>query len=85
MKIQLGQEVVDVITGFSGIATAEVHYLNGCIQYCITPRTINDEGKPTKGEYFDQGQIEVLGDGVSDSVQNIETPTGGPQRDCPKH
>lgn len=34
-KIKLGDEVIDVISGYKGIAVARTEFLNGCIQYII--------------------------------------------------
>lgn len=78
-KIKLGNKVKCTISGFTGIATAKVKYINGCIQYCVTPK-VNKEGNIVSGEYFDEKQVEWCGEGVV-----VETkPTGGVQRDCPR-
>ena len=34
MKDVMGKEVKDIVTGFKGIVTAKIEYLNGCIQFC---------------------------------------------------
>ena len=78
-KIKLGQHVTDMVTGFNGIATARVKYLNGCIQYCVKPQA-SETGKMPDGEYIDHNQLRVTGEGVLFKKEN----TGGPQRDCPK-
>jgi len=79
-KITLGNEVRDIVTGFKGIAVARVEYINGCVQYCVKPQTGEDNKMP-EGEYLDVQQLEVVSDGVTLEL----IPTGGPQRDCPKH
>jgi len=79
MKIKLGQKIRDIVTGMEGIATAKVEYLNGCIQYCLRP-AMDKDGKLPEASYVDEGQLEVIGDGVSVEPRD----TGGPQRDCPK-
>lgn len=61
MVIKLGDRVRDKITGFEGIATARVVYLNGCIQFCVDPG-VNKEGEMMKGEYIDVSQLEVIED-----------------------
>ena len=78
--ITQGSKVKCKITGFEGIATARVEYINGCIQYCIKPKAGKD-GKITEGEYLDEQQLEVVGEGVILKIKE----SGGPQRDCPKH
>ena len=75
----LGKKVRDKITGFEGIATAKVKYINGCIQYCVKPK-IDSTGKMPDGEYIDVQQLDIIDEGT-----DIEgTDTGGPQRDCPR-
>ena len=71
--IKLGSKVKDKVTGFMGIATARVNYLNGCIQYCIEPR-VDKDGKKSKDHYIDEGQLAVLDE---DLVQ-IESPASSP-------
>ena len=78
VKIILGNKVRDKITGFEGIASAKIEYINGCIQFCVKPK-IKEEGIMLDGEYIDIDQLEVIDNGVI-----VESkPTGGPQRDCP--
>lgn len=77
--IKLGSKVKCKVSGFTGIASARVEYLNGCVQYCVRAK-VGKDGKMPEGEYIDVNQLEVLPGGVS---VNKNT-TGGPQRDCPK-
>lgn len=77
--IRLGNKVKDKITGFKGIATAKVEYLNGCVQYCVKPQ-VSKDGKMPEGEYIDDAQLEVIED-ISVSI-GVE-PDGGPMPDTP--
>lgn len=77
--IKLGDKVRDRISGFEGIATARVEYINGCIQFCIKPKMLKD-GKVIDGEYFDVDQIEVIGHGLNIPRKD----TGGIMPDVPK-
>lgn len=79
MRITLGKKVKDKVTGYEGIATARVEYLNGCVQYCVKPK-VGADGKMPDPEYIDVQQLEVVEDGVSVKPSD----TGGNQRDCPK-
>ncbi len=87
--IELGQRVKDKITGFEGIATARVEYLTGCIQYCLKPEKLDEKGKMIEGEYIDEGQLELLGDGINKSAKDGEpviepgTSNGGYSSDTP--
>ncbi len=63
--IKLGDKVKDTVTGFSGVATAKVEFLNGCIQFMVTPKM----AKPKKNEtpeyptatYIDVEQLVMVG------------------------
>ena len=80
MEIKLGSKVKCKVTGFTGIATARVEYINGCIQYCVSP-PVKKDGTKQEIEYVDVTQLEEVGKGI-----NVERkPTGGPQRDCPRY
>lgn len=61
---ELGKVGKDKITGFVGILTSRCEFLTGCSRYCIQPTELRD-GKPIDGIYFDEGQIEIMGDGIS--------------------
>jgi hypothetical protein len=78
-EIKLGNEVRCKVTGLKGIATAKVYYINGCVQFCVTPRALNDEYP--KSTYLDVKQLEYVGEGVE--ISALET--GGPQQNCPSH
>lgn len=73
--INLGQRVRDIVTGFEGIATSRVEFLNGCVQYAVTPSECID-GKRPDGEYFDVSQLEIVDDGIT--TQRKARDTGGP-------
>ena len=76
MKL-LGKKVKCKITGFEGTATAHVTYINGCVQYCVSPKST--DGKMPSGEYIDHQQLEEIGESVKVELSK----TGGPQRDTP--
>jgi len=79
--IDLGQKAKDKITGFKGTMTGRAQYLYGCDQYCIVP-AVDKDGKIEKGEWFDEGRIEIVSTGISAEDVQVEKP-GGPQRDMP--
>jgi hypothetical protein len=62
---ELGKKGKDKITGFAGILTARCEFLTGCNRYCIQPQELKD-GKPIDSIYFDEAQIEILSDGISE-------------------
>jgi hypothetical protein len=76
--IELGSNVRDRVSGFTGIAISETSYLNGCVRYGVQP-AIDKDGKMPDCVYLDLHQLEVLEGGVFPVVSN----TGGPQRGEP--
>jgi len=85
MAIPLGSRIRDRVTGLEGIATARVHYLNGCIQYCLAPQISGeDKTKVPAIHYIDIGQLEVLDSGIITDIPETTGITGGPQRHAPR-
>lgn len=79
--IRLGQKARDKVTGVEGIITGRIQYLYGCDQYCIVPPA--KDGKVISGEWFDEGRVQVIGDGIAPAEVQVEKP-GGVNRDAPK-
>jgi len=77
--IELGQKVKCTITGFTGIATAKIEYLNGCIQFCVKPRIKAKDNTMPEGRYIDVDQLKVVGEGVKAKKKE----TGGEMSDLP--
>jgi hypothetical protein len=77
--IILGKKVADKVTGLEGIVTGRAEYLYGCTQYCVVP--VAKDGK-ADGSWFDEGRLEVIGNGILPEEVKAEKP-GGPNRDCP--
>jgi hypothetical protein len=79
--IGLGKKARDKITGFEGIVIGRIQYLTGCDQYGIVPPM--KDGKPSSAEWFDEGRIEVIGEGIT--PESVQAPQrGGPNRDAPR-
>lgn len=57
--IELGDEVKDKITGFKGIATSRIKYLNGCDKIGIQPK-MGKDGKIPDCIWFDDIQIVLI-------------------------
>jgi len=58
--INLGDEVKEIVSGFSGIATGRTEYIAGCIQILVCPKTLTKDGELKKGKWFDEGLLEVI-------------------------
>lgn len=87
-KFILGQRVRDITTGFEGLATSRVEYLNGCVQYLVKPKCITKDGEPMKqpeGSYIDDQSLELVDDGilgvrpVGDHLSDLERSLGRPE------
>lgn len=80
--IELGKKARDKITGFEGVITGRAQYLTGCDQYVLAPPA--KDGVASRGEWFDEGRLEVTGEGVD--PKDVAGPApGGPQRDAPRY
>ena len=66
----LGKRAKDKVTGFTGIITAKCYHLYGCAQYAINP-AISEDGKLNTVNWFDEGRIDIIGEGIlPSSVQS---------------
>lgn len=82
-KHELGKQAKDKITNFEGILVARAEHLFGCSTYGIAPQVFDKE-KGTRGEtqWFDEGRIEVIGEGIAAEEVKAEKP-GCDYRDHP--
>jgi hypothetical protein len=79
-KIELGREVKCKVTGFKGIATSRVEYLNGCFRISVQPPVCKD-GKFTDSIYIDEPQLDYTSN--KKQVQGDDKSTGGPSSKSP--
>lgn len=79
-EIQLGNSVMDMVSGIKGIAVSRIEYLNGCTQIGIMPKS-NDGLKQSDTAYVDYKQVKVIGKGVKIHTED----TGGPMSYAPKN
>lgn len=62
----LGKIGKDKITNFEGVIVGKIVYLYGCNQYGIAARTFDKStGKRPETEWFDEGRIDIIGEGVT--------------------
>ena len=80
----IGRKVKDVVTGFTGIAIADITYLNGCRQILVMPKVVEKKGTtmehPT-GTYVDVEQLKFVGRSVvkldGPTPKKLKDPGGG--------
>lgn len=69
----LGDEVKEKVTGFTGIVMAQVRYATGCMQLGVCSKELH-EGKLIDWLYTDQERFEATGGHI-----DLAAPVGGPQ------
>ena len=74
--IKLGDKYKDKITGYTGIATARVIFLTGCVRVELTSTKLSKEGKP-QSEYFDEMNLVTLG---GRKPKNVSEKPAGPNK-----
>lgn len=74
-KHEMGLEAKDKITGFEGIIVCRCQHLFGCSTYGIAPRVFDKEkGKRGDTEWFDEGRIEIIGQGIKPADVQTDEP-----------
>jgi len=83
-KYELGKKAKDKITLFEGIIVARAEHLFGCNTYGLAPQAYDKEkGKRGDTEWFDEGRLEILGDGFK--AEDVQTKDPGSEyREHPK-
>ena len=81
----LGKEAQDKITGFKGIIVSKITYIFGCSQYGISPKVNATDGKTGSTEYFDEGRIEIIGEGINPKDVQVDDPGADINRDAPNY
>ena len=75
MRISLGDEVYDTITGFAGIVIAVCHWYHGCTRVTVQPQKLTSEGRVVEAHTFDEPQLALI-----TSKQHVPLgKTGGPR------
>jgi len=59
-EIELGDKVRCKVTGFEGIATSRIEFLNGCVQYGVAPKIKEGENKMPEEVGIDSQSLEVI-------------------------
>ena len=73
MDIELGDKVLDTVSGYTGIAVSKTEYINGCTQYGVQGKVTKDKGEIITYN-IDAAQLEKVNDGVKIK----KSKTGGP-------
>lgn len=60
VKVNLGDEVKETITGLVGIVIGRTEWLYGCVRVTIQPKGLNKDGKPYDSQTFDEPALTVV-------------------------
>lgn len=77
--INLGDEVKDSVSGFTGIAIGRSEFLNGCARVGVQPK-VQKDGTLKDAVWFDEPQLTVL---KKNKVKVGPRNTGGPVPSVP--
>ena len=87
MRVNLGELVEDVLTGFRGRVYGLVHYMTGCHQALVIP-WVDRDGKKGDPHWIDLDRCKVVGPGLDLPGHDDVSPegkspavAGGPMRD----
>lgn len=73
--INLGDEVHDVVTGFTGIAVSRLDFLSGCRQYAVQGRV--KDNVISEAQWFDYQRLKPTGTAVVLSTRDSGGPAPG--------
>lgn len=74
-KVNLGDEVIDTVSGFKGVAVAITEWLTGCARVTVQPK-VDKDGKLSASEAFDEPMLKVTKKAVN---KKVATAKGGPR------
>lgn len=80
--IELGKKYKDTVSGWEGIATLRLEFLNGCIRYELSGK--DKDGAP-QGHVFDEEQLLLVEDELAPLVVATPTRTGGDRPTPARH
>jgi hypothetical protein len=70
----LGKMGRDKVTGFEGVITVVGIHLYGCNTLCLAPKA--KDGKVVDSCSFDEGRIEIIGEGINAADVQSSKPGG---------
>lgn len=80
--IRMGQKVRSIVSGFTGIVTGRVEYINGCVQYVVVPR-VKEDGSTIDVQWIDEQNLEIVDEGITSYSGSSALRAGGPQQHVP--
>jgi hypothetical protein len=85
-KFELGEILMDKITGFKGVAMGRTEYFTDCTHYGLSivrcSQSLNKDGKVLDYEWFDETRL-VRVKGAKKIEKELREPTSGPYPNAP--
>jgi len=72
-KINLGDEVIDTISGFKGVAIGKTDWLAGCTRITVQPK-VGKDGKLNESQTFDEPLLKIT---KRKNIENENKKVGG--------
>jgi hypothetical protein len=82
-KFELGCELKDVVTGYTGIVMARTEYFTGCKHYALQSRKLDKNSKTKEWEYFDESRLVSTGKNIK-LQETVNKPPSGPMPNVPE-
>lgn len=60
MKVEMGCQVREVISGMTGVVVAITKFITGCDHACVRAEGVDKDGKPHEGQWFDITRLDVI-------------------------
>jgi len=80
VKVELGDEVQDQLTGFTGAATGRAEYLTGCVQIQIVATNHKTTIKTPEECWIDEQRLKIITPGyVKLAEKAVKQAPAGPQ------
>ena len=80
MKVTLGKQYRDSISGYEGVAIGRTTYLYGCVRVCLSPMKLKDDGDLLPDFWFDEEQLVAMRAGKIIKKEKSKPPSGDSSR-----
>ena len=78
-KIELGDKVKDIVTGFTGIAVARTQWIAGCDRITVQPDRLTKDGETMESGTFDEPMLIIVKKAsIKNKSSKVITEKGGP-------
>jgi len=84
MRFELGEILIDKVTGFKGVAMGRTEYFTDCTHYGLQSQELKD-GKPVEWQWFDETRlVKVAGARIIKEPRENDVGTSGEFPNAPQ-